>query len=329
MPMASTSGEHSSAKRKRVEEPDASLPTRDKPYFDDGNIILAVKNSHFRVYRGVLATLSPVFSDMFALPQPTKGEILVDGCPVIQLDDSVEDWRTILSAIFPSFEYIEKFSLPMHVVETYLRLGTKYHMEEFRTQAVKRLSYEFPATLEELDTMDNHSRINACASYADEIFTVINLARSHDLPRVLPWAFTAACGLLSFEDIFRKTGPTQPYLSQEDQQICVVGWRRLLKEQRLTTFAWLKAGCSRLTCKHAMQTILIDELLSSDDPFRKVVPTKPECIALARWQKGWEENLCSSCMVMARASHRRGRQRMWDALPSIFGLPEWAELIKP
>jgi BTB/POZ domain len=103
--MASTSGEHS-AKRKRVKEPDSSLPTRDKPYFDDGNIILAVKNSHFRVYRGVLATLSPVFSDMFALPQPPKGEILVDGCPVIELDDSAEDWRTLLSAVFPRYYHI-------------------------------------------------------------------------------------------------------------------------------------------------------------------------------------------------------------------------------
>jgi hypothetical protein len=70
------------------------------------------------------------------------------------------------------------------------------------------LSYEFPATLEELDVMDNYSRIYECVSYTDEIFTVINLARSHDLPRVLPWAFTAACELLSFEDIFREMGPS-------------------------------------------------------------------------------------------------------------------------
>jgi hypothetical protein len=93
--------EHST-KRKRVKEPDASLLThvRGKPYFDDGNIVLSVKNTHFRVYRATVAFWRLYLQSFGQLPQPSKGEILVDGHPVVELDDSVEDWRTILSTIF-------------------------------------------------------------------------------------------------------------------------------------------------------------------------------------------------------------------------------------
>jgi hypothetical protein len=213
----------------------------------------------------------------------------------------------------------------MHVVEIYLRLGTKYHMKEFRTQAVKRLSYEFPATLEEVDAMDNYSRIDRCTPYVDEIFTVINLGRSCNLPRVLPWAFTAACELVSIKDIFRETGPT---LSREDQQICMVGWRRLLKKQRVTTFGWLTTGndaCSVSSCRSARHKLLVSRLLPSKYPSGIDL----ECMPLAGWQAEWEENVCGRCTTVARASHQTGRQKMWDALPSIFDLPEWEELIKP
>jgi hypothetical protein len=216
----------------------------------------------------------------------------------------------------------------MEVVATYLRLGTKYQMEEFRTQAVKRLSYEFPATLEELDHMKTYSRIDECASYADEHFTVINLARSYNLPRVLPWAFAAACELLSVEEILRQTDSAQPYLLREDQQTCLVGWQKLLRKQRVTTFSWLTAGnpgCSKMSCKMARHTVLIDELLPSGN----VVPFKPECHPLAEWEEEWEKGLCASCVTVGRDKHRCGRQKLWDALPSMFGLPEWAELTKP
>ena len=85
---------------------------RSQPYFDDGNIILAVEQTHFRVYRGVLKTLSPIFADMLAMPQPPSGEIFIDGCPVIELTDAVEDWEILLNAYFLrryfiSFEQID------------------------------------------------------------------------------------------------------------------------------------------------------------------------------------------------------------------------------
>lgn len=91
-------------KRKRTdsESPAIEKTTRHgEPYFDDGNIILEVQSIRFRVYRGILAASSPIFADMFSVPQPPlPAEELVDGCPVVELSDSADDWTYVLKALF-------------------------------------------------------------------------------------------------------------------------------------------------------------------------------------------------------------------------------------
>ena len=62
-----------------------------KPSFDDGNIMIAVEQTRFRVYGGVLTSLSSVFANMFTNPQPTTANMRNDGCPVIELTNSAED----------------------------------------------------------------------------------------------------------------------------------------------------------------------------------------------------------------------------------------------
>ena len=64
-----------SAKRKRLaNEAEAWASTRGDIYYDDGNVLL-VQNIHYRVYRSVLAALSPVIADMFTV----SGRTLPDG----------------------------------------------------------------------------------------------------------------------------------------------------------------------------------------------------------------------------------------------------------
>jgi hypothetical protein len=90
-----------SAKRKRTANTqEMPVITRGDVYFEDGNIILAVQQTHFRVYRGVLSVLSPTLAEKFTKLQGCKAEMLVDGCPVLELDDLAEDWCTLLKAIF-------------------------------------------------------------------------------------------------------------------------------------------------------------------------------------------------------------------------------------
>lgn len=70
-------------------------------WFEDGNIILSVGSTLFRVYRGYLASVSPVFKDMFVLPQPADSDCNeMDGCPIIDLSDSAEDMTNFLKVLF-------------------------------------------------------------------------------------------------------------------------------------------------------------------------------------------------------------------------------------
>jgi hypothetical protein len=67
-------------------------------WFADGTVILRAKDELFRVYGGILAAQSPVFADMFAVPQPEGGE-KIEGCPVVDLHDDVRDLKHFLRAL--------------------------------------------------------------------------------------------------------------------------------------------------------------------------------------------------------------------------------------
>ena len=77
--------------------------TRDSDYwFDDGNLILVSRGVAFRIYKGLLGEHSAIFRSMFHIAQAVPApEDLVEGCPVIPLDDSPDDLRELFRLIFP------------------------------------------------------------------------------------------------------------------------------------------------------------------------------------------------------------------------------------
>ena len=83
-------------------------------WFDDGNVILVAEESLFRVHRGVLSRHSPVFKDMFAVPQPAADALAsdtVDGCPTVNVSDSTHDLKQLLLVIYDGFEYDHRSSI--------------------------------------------------------------------------------------------------------------------------------------------------------------------------------------------------------------------------
>lgn len=93
------SSEQLSARRQKTDANDPVVPIRSEPWFSDGTIVLQVSATQFRVYRGILSANSPVFRDMFAVPQPQEDGELVEGCSVVHLQDSVNDWKCVLNAL--------------------------------------------------------------------------------------------------------------------------------------------------------------------------------------------------------------------------------------
>ncbi|KAJ7671713.1 hypothetical protein B0H17DRAFT_1085005, partial [Mycena rosella] len=100
-------------------------PRDDELWFTDGTLVLSAGRSSFRVYGGLLAKRSPVFHDMLQFPQPDDAEV-VDGCPVVHLQDNEADLRCFLNALFdhqffPSFPEKTSFDTLAGVI----RLSTK------------------------------------------------------------------------------------------------------------------------------------------------------------------------------------------------------------
>ena len=69
-------------------------------WMDDGSIVIQAENSQFRIHRTTLSRHSPVFRDMFSIPQPTDSDDTVDGCPIVRLSDSAEDVTHLLAALY-------------------------------------------------------------------------------------------------------------------------------------------------------------------------------------------------------------------------------------
>ena len=72
-------------------------------WYDDGNVVIQTENTVFKVFRGILASNSTVFADMFSVPQPTSAPItgpdMYDSCPLVQIYDTSEDTKHFLKAI--------------------------------------------------------------------------------------------------------------------------------------------------------------------------------------------------------------------------------------
>ena len=86
-----------------LEEPSPE-PTSDELWFDDGNAILSAEDKQFKVHRGMLSTHSPIFKVMFSLPQSSDSDqdqaVTVQGCPVVELQDSAVELRSVLKALY-------------------------------------------------------------------------------------------------------------------------------------------------------------------------------------------------------------------------------------
>jgi hypothetical protein len=209
------------------------------------------------------------------------------------------------------------------VVAAYLRLGTKYEIAQFRTEAIERLSYEFPSSLEEVDDIDHYSRIQECQSLEQEGFSVVELARKCNVPKVLPWALYSICAGTPFDEILSPAESGQLKLSPADQRICILGWRELVECQGEVTYAWLLQSEAGMYTK--CQTGERCAAVRKDRLHDLLLPVS-NCIALRAWEPEWADGMCATCGTTAENSHNVGRETIWASLPTFFELPEWPNL---
>ncbi|KAH9937891.1 uncharacterized protein BXZ73DRAFT_20954, partial [Epithele typhae] len=115
-------------------------------WFDDGTVIIvAGSSSAFKVYKGILASVSSVFADLFSLPRSQEDSVL-EGCPVVRVQDSAIDMAHFLTIVFrPGHDGLkgEQQHCQFSELASLLRLAHKYDVADAIAIAVDRLTKRF------------------------------------------------------------------------------------------------------------------------------------------------------------------------------------------
>ncbi|KAJ7163051.1 hypothetical protein C8R46DRAFT_333518 [Mycena filopes] len=309
-------------KRRRTDAADADSPpplVRSEAYwFDDGNIILQVESTQFRLPKSLLSMHSSVFRDLFTLPLP-KDEPRIENCPVVVLSgDTVEDWVLFLGVLYPKAYTDEAPTVAL--LAAMLRLAKKYDVEVFRKDCVRRLKTQFPTTLTEFDTI-SRLRWTVVKYEISNYPALVSLAREIGLHSILPALYgdILTGGQYFVGKLLRQGGG----YSAEDRLACLTGYGTLLAQQSSSTLAWLEnmddppsLDCRQRTkCVAALKEVALNFFAEG-----------PKVWAIRQWDEDWEVGLCSVCTKTAKEVFNEGRKECWDDLPGAFGLPGWEDL---
>ncbi|KAJ7108458.1 hypothetical protein C8R43DRAFT_187747 [Mycena crocata] len=285
--------------------------TRSDIWYEDGGVVLQAQDTQFRVHWSILAQHSSFFRDMQGLPQPVD-QPSVDGCPVIELPDSVEDVKYLLKALYtPTFL---EHAIPLAAVAAFIRLGRKYDFAELLNSAVARLTFENPTTLEDYDTPCASERI---VGYSGIIIDMLTLARETNILTALPCAYlrvVTSYTLVYLLDGGKRSDGTTASLTAVDQRECLLGREKLLKAQVQKdsgyTFGWMRSSAFDDCTNPALC-----------GPFRaacvRICMDNLRVNALIK-----VSSLCDPC----KRHMEDGREKIWENLPTFFGLPPWNEL---
>lgn len=202
------------AKRQRTE--DAPI-TRSDIWFTDGSVVLQAQNTQFRVHWGVLTQNSSFFRDMQALPQGNIDQPTVDGCPLVELHDAVEDVKHLLTILYNPFVRLDSLEMRTEllfrtlavpskkthefaVVAALIRLGRKYDFRNLLDAAIEVVM--LATTLDKVASAPK----NRCIDYYRGIeFDMLALAREHNIMLALPYAY------YSVVRYYTQVSPTSTY----------------------------------------------------------------------------------------------------------------------
>jgi hypothetical protein len=185
--------------------------------------------------------------------------------------------------------------------------------------AIARLSHYYPQRL--ID--ENISAISLLSDRDHLHVDAINLAQEAGIPSILPYLFFLVCKRL-MDGIWRFNRPTVS-ISPAIRRTCEAGWHDIIMRQNEETFKWLDIkedspfllGCQ---CRDKCDVVRVHL-------HYRIFRNTPSCYALTPWNEMWGVKLCGFCRDESKRLHEQGRQSIWNDLPSIFGLPEWAELL--
>ncbi|KAI0776673.1 hypothetical protein BD413DRAFT_226579 [Trametes elegans] len=339
--------ESSEAAKDTTSPTPASPQLDDEFWLEDGNLTLIAGDVEFRVYKGPLMAVSPVFKDMLSLPQPTAttgGDPSAPQCStcghapqapaVVHLSDHPCDLRHLLRVLVPGkTPRVTPEDLSFGAVSACIRLGHKYEIDQVVQSSLAYLKKHF------VEGYDNWNRVDPPRPPAFQgihCIGVVNLARMTGTDILLPTALMGCCMLEAKElmhGFAREDGCTLETLSLDDVGRCFVGRAALMEANTLATLRLLQQrlvdDCARRDVCGAVFLRMLDELRNHE----RVVCTLD-------WFKYWtdyidardhERQLCAPCYKGLLEREKTQHREIWRKLPELMGVTVhgWAAELPP
>ncbi|EAU85722.2 hypothetical protein CC1G_12438 [Coprinopsis cinerea okayama7 len=297
-------------------------------WYKDGNLILQAENTQFRVHKSILAAQSPVFRDMFSLPQATIENPSDPPVVVLEHDSSV-DWELFLSSVYNGFKFIDPGKVPpFAMISSAFRLGKKYQCRDIFESALGRLRSVYPPGEWESLTAEFDEKIIALAPHAS-LWDVVNLAVEYGLQKMLSKIYLQALMqgakpgdlvTLILEGMKNQDGAITR-LSSETQRVLLKGRDRLHNAiiSKPLRYIWnshipVYKCTNSVTCTQERDKLLRSHLL----PELKIDKAFALPVDL--------DQFCYRCAGIAEDSFVKGQKVLIASLPEMFGLPPWDEM---
>ncbi|KAJ6582028.1 hypothetical protein B0H19DRAFT_1252172 [Mycena capillaripes] len=303
----------------------------DDLWFSPDVIILRASTRLFRVFAAILKVQSSVFADMFTFPQPPASSAdmeTMDGFPVVEVHDKPEDMEVFLKAIFDS-----SFFMPppaeMQLEKTLgiLRLSHKYDVLYLCRRALEHLGTIYHTRLSGYLTRanSNNSEIDDHKTFILRI-DALKTASEVGALWLLPMVYYEICK----QDLALILAPNSAWheLGEKERTSCLVGHSAQITQfPKILNFLsvgktedsdcedWMECNAIRFRTSFAINDGLESSMRCPLDLWDET-----------EWGMLKELGLCNSCLAEAKDLQAAARQKLWDRLPQMFGLPKWEEL---
>ncbi|KAI0676526.1 hypothetical protein C8Q78DRAFT_953454, partial [Trametes maxima] len=287
-------------------------------WLSDGNLILVAGDTAFKVYKGLLAMQSTVFSDMLVAANPQASEVF-DDHPVVRLSDSPQDLRHLLRILVPAktLHVSEEQGYNFDQLFALVRLAHKYGIEDVEEQALTHLKLYFTCKFDVWETQKLRFTVEPAHGIG-----VVQLARLTNNLDMLPVALytCARLGGSITEGWVREDG-TVEHLTSQDLQRCIAGFGALRSDVfptifNATDFPPPPERLSNSMCLRELQFLRADEMTRICVASAGGLDTLHEDIN--RTLDGFA--ICAACRALFLRRHEIERARIWSRLPDMFGL---------
>ncbi|KAJ7601538.1 hypothetical protein DFH06DRAFT_440947 [Mycena polygramma] len=309
------------------EVPPEALQRAEDLWFPDATLILRAENTIFRVHSGIICARSSVFRDMNTFPQPKPLEAdTYEGTPVVRLHDTARDVEVFLRAVFDSGFFMPPPSpTDFYTVVGILRLAHKYDVQYLFRRALCHFESVYPTNLSRflevnISIADHHVEFVAGDPRVD--LAALRAASEVDAPWLLPTIYYSLCvyprkKLLS--------GSGWDTLCPDQQQTCLVSPVDMLRG-KLGTYRFLRdLPTSLCSSPEECHAAIADARGILDFWIGQKLDVNPLDESVFEHTG---PQLCFDCGQFAREEFAEGQKSFWNRMPGIFGLADWAELMK-